>query len=79
MISIALLTIICIITYTFEIIFGLAGTIIMLSVMTYFFDTKTLVIYSVLPQILVGVIGLIRSPKTVKADFFVKMVLFASI
>ena len=51
----------------------------MLSVMTYFFDTKTLVIYSVLPQILVGVIGLIRSPKTVKADFFVKMVLFASI
>lgn len=78
MILIALLTIVCIITYTFEIVFGLAGTIIMLSVMTYFIDTKTLVIYSVLPQILVGIIGLIRSPKTVKADFFVKMVLFAS-
>lgn len=79
MLPLALLTIVCIITYSFEIIFGLAGTIIMLSVMTYFYDTKTLVIYSVLPQILVGIIGLVRSPKTVESGFFIRMVLFASL
>ncbi len=77
MLALALLTIICIITYIFEIVFGLAGTIIMISIMTYLYDTKTLVIYSVLPQILAGSIGLIRSPKTVKLDFFIRMVLFA--
>jgi hypothetical protein len=43
MLPIAVLTVVCILTYTFEIIFGLAGTIMMLMVMTFFFDTKTLV------------------------------------
>jgi uncharacterized membrane protein YfcA len=45
--------------------------------MTLWYDSKTLVIYSVLPQILVATIGLVRSPKTVKADFIVKMLAFA--
>lgn len=71
------LTLVCALTYTFEIVFGLAGTVMMLPVMSLWYDTKTLVIYSVLPQILVAVIGLVRSPKTVRADFIIKMLLFA--
>ena len=62
---ILILTIVCVVTYTFEITFGLAGTILMVVVMSHFYDTQTLVIYSILPQILVGTIGLIRSPKNV--------------
>ena len=54
---IAMLTIVCIVTYTFELVFGLAGTIIMFAIMTYIYDIKTLVIYSILPQILTSVIG----------------------
>ena len=77
MLLISLLTVVCIITYTFEIIFGLAGTIMMLMVMTFFLDTKTLVVYSVVPQILVGSIGLMRSPKTVELRFLLKMLAFA--
>lgn len=76
---IVLLTIVCAITYTFEIIFGLAGTIMMLIVMGIVLDYKTLVIYSILPQILVGVIGLTRSPKTVDIKFLAGMVTFASV
>ncbi|HLC44507.1 MAG TPA: hypothetical protein VJK50_01555, partial [Patescibacteria group bacterium] len=56
------LTLICTLTYTFEIVFGLAGTILMLPLLSFLYDAKTLVIYSVLPQILVAVIGLVRSP-----------------
>jgi uncharacterized membrane protein YfcA len=78
MLPLALLTLVCVVTYSFEIVFGLAGTIIMLMVMTHFFDTKTLVIYSILPQILVGTIGLIRSPKTVQLAYLGRMLLFAS-
>lgn len=51
----------------------------MLSVMTFFYDTKTLVIYSVLPQFLAASIGLIRSPNTVEKYFLIKMVMFASL
>ncbi|NOX42389.1 MAG: sulfite exporter TauE/SafE family protein [Gammaproteobacteria bacterium] len=79
MLALALLTITCIIAYIFEIIFGLAGTIIMILIMTFLYDSKTLVVYSVLPQILVGAIGLIRTKKTIESGFFIKMVLFASL
>ncbi|MDX5152302.1 MAG: sulfite exporter TauE/SafE family protein [Acidiferrobacterales bacterium] len=72
-----LLTAVCAVTYTFEIVFGLAGTIIMLMVMTFFFDAKLLVVYSVLPQILVAVIGLYRSPRTVEFREWLAMVSFA--
>ncbi len=65
MTALALLTLVCVATYAIEIVFGLAGTIIMLSAMSFVYDTKTLVIYSVLPQILVASIGLARSPRTV--------------
>ncbi len=72
-----LLTIVCAITYTFEIVFGLAGTIMMLVVMGLVLDYKTLVIYSILPQILVATIGLTRSPKTVEIKFLSGMIAFA--
>lgn len=75
---IVLLTVVCAVTFTFEIVFGLAGTILMVTVMSNFMDAKTLVIYSILPQILAGSIGLIRSPKTVQFAVLGKMVLFAA-
>ncbi len=71
---ILVLTLVCVFTYAFEITFGLAGTIIMLSIMSYFIDAKVLVIYSILPQILVATIGLSRSPKTVNLNVLAGMV-----
>src|SRR3989344_683280 len=56
--AIIILTLVCALTYTFEIVFGLAGTILMLPLLSFLYDAKTLVIYSVLPQILVAVAGL---------------------
>ena len=74
----AFLTLVCVITYIIEITFGLAGTILMLMIMSFVIDTKTLVIYSILPQILVGSIGLWRSPKTVDLSYLAKMLGFAA-
>ena len=74
-----ILTAVCALTYSFEIVFGLAGTILMLAVLTLFYDAKALVIYSVLPQILVGTIGLARSPRTVRAGFLGGMLAFATL
>ncbi len=79
MLLLALLTVVCVITYIFEIVFGLAGTILMLVIMNYFMDAKTLVIFSVLPQILVAVIGLWRAPRNINPAEFGKMVVFASV
>ncbi len=75
--ALIILTIVCAFTYTFEIVFGLAGTILMLLLLSFLYDAKTLVIYSVLPQILVAVIGLVRSPKKVDRRFVAGMLLFA--
>lgn len=74
---ILLLTAVCAVTYTFEIVFGLAGTILMLMVMTFFLDAKLLVVYSVLPQLLVAIIGLYRSPRTVELREWLMMIGFA--
>src|SRR3989344_6991771 len=79
MASLALLTLVCVLTYSFEIVFGLAGTILMLPLLSFLYDTKTLVIYSVLPQILVAVIGLIRSPRKVDGQFMAGMLAFAGL
>ncbi len=79
MTSLLILTVVCAITYTFEIVFGLAGTILMLPILSFFYDVKTLVIYSVLPQILVAVIGLVRSPKKVDRQFMGGMLFFAGL
>ncbi|GAB4506995.1 MAG: hypothetical protein Tsb0026_00520 [Sulfuricaulis sp.] len=75
--ALIILTLVCALTYTFEIVFGLAGTILMLPLLSFLYDTKTLVIYSVLPQILVAVIGLARSPKKVDKKFLLGMLVFA--
>ncbi len=74
-----ILTAVCAFTYSFEIVFGLAGTIMMLAALTLFYDAKTLVVYSVLPQILVGTIGLMRSPRTVRLRFLGGMLAFAAV
>lgn len=76
---IAVLTVVCMLTYTFEITFGLAGTIIMITIMSFFIDAKTLVIYSLLPQVLVGTIALSRSERTVELRFLGGMVGFAAL
>lgn len=77
MLALIALTVVCSLTYTFEIVFGLAGTVIMLTILTLLFDAKTLVIYSVLPQILVAAIGLVRSPRTVRLEVLAGMLGFA--
>jgi uncharacterized protein len=77
--ALIILTIVCALTYTFEIVFGLAGTILMLPLLSFLFPAKTLVIYSVLPQILVAVIGLVRSPKKVDRQFMAGMLFFAGL
>lgn len=79
MLPVIILTVVCILTYSFEIVFGLAGTILMLPLLSFWFDAKTLVIYSTLPQILVGGIGLMRSPRTVELAFLAKMLGFATL
>lgn len=75
---IILLTLVCVITYSFEIVFGLAGTIMMVTVMSFFIDAQTLVIYSVLPQILVASIGLYRTPGHTNRKVLVNMLGFAA-
>ena len=77
--ALILLTLVCIVTYTFEIVFGLAGTILLLTLLTWLYDAKTLVIYSTLPQILVGAIGLARSPRTVRWPVLAGMLGFAGL
>ena len=79
MLALVTLTLVCVFTYTFEIVFALAGTILMLPLLSFLYDTRTLVIYSVLPQILVAVIGLVRSPQRVNRQFMVGMVAFAGL
>ena len=45
MIGLIILVIVCSITYSIEIVFGLGGTILMLPLLTWYFDAKTLVIH----------------------------------
>lgn len=77
MVSLALLTLVCVLTYTFEIVFGLAGTVLMLPLLSHLYPPKTLVVYSVLPQILVATIGLMRSSIKLDRKFLVGMLMFA--
>lgn len=79
MLALILLTLVCILTYSFEIVFGLAGTILMLPLLSAFYDTKTLVIYSVLPQILVALIGLARARVAIRPRFLAGMLGFAGV
>jgi uncharacterized membrane protein YfcA len=75
---IIILTLVCVATYTFEIVFGLAGTIIMVALLSYIIDAQTLVIYSALPQLLVASIGLVRTPGHLNFRTLGTMLLYAS-
>ena len=77
--ALAILVLVCVLSYSFEIVFGLAGTILMLMVLSLWFDAQVLVIYSVLPQILVASIGLARSPRTVNLRFLLGMLTYAGL
>jgi len=79
MVPLVLLTAVCVVTYSFEIIFGLAGTILMLPLLGFVYDSKTLVIYSVLPQILVAVVALARSPLRADRKVMTAMLGFAAL
>jgi len=79
MLALVLLTVVVLVTYSFEIIFGLAGTILMLMALTWLYEAKTLVVYSTLPQIMVGIIGLTRSPRTVRWPVLLGMLGFAAL
>lgn len=74
-----LLTVTCALTYSFEIVFGLGGTLMMFPLLTPVFGAKVLVMYSSLPQILVGAIGLARSPGGVRPRVLVPMLAFAAL
>lgn len=73
----SLLIAVCALTYSFEIVFGLAGTIMMLPIMGFFMDSKTLVIYSLLPQLTVTTIALSKSYKNTDLRIFLSMMAFA--
>lgn len=75
----AILITVCALTYSFEIVFGLAGTIMMLPIMGFFMDGKTLVIYSLLPQILVATIALSKSYKKIDLRIFLTMMALAAL
>jgi uncharacterized membrane protein YfcA len=75
----ALLTVVCIVAYTIEIVFGFAGTILMVVAMGIFIEPKTLVVYSVLPQVLTATIALARSPRTVRIGYLARMLAFAAV
>jgi uncharacterized membrane protein YfcA len=78
MTALLILALVCALTYGIEIVYGLAGTILMLPVMGFWFPEKTLVIYSVMPQILVATIGLMYSPRVVDLRYLAGMVLVAT-
>ena len=66
-------------TYSFEIVFGLGGTILLLPLLSPWFDAKTLVIFSAFPQLLVGSIGLAGGPRRVAPKVLSGMLLFAAL
>lgn len=74
-----LLIAVCALTYAFEIVFGLAGTILMLPVLGFFFDSKTLVIYSLMPQLLVAGIAILRSRRKLNLRLLMSMLALAAL
>ena len=75
----ALLVGVCAVTYSFEIVFGLAGTVLMLPILGFFFDSKTLVVYSLLPQLLVAFIALAHSHRKLDVKLLASMLGLAAV
>ena len=76
--SLVILTLVCAVTYAVEIVFGLGGTVLMVPLLRWWFPEKTLIMFSVLPQIMVAVVGLIASPWVIQWRFLLKVLAFAS-
>jgi uncharacterized membrane protein YfcA len=76
---VVLLTVVCALTYSFEIVFGLAGTIMMVAIMSLFVAPQVLVIYSLLPQILVALVGLGRTRRRLDVRLLAGMLGFAAL
>jgi uncharacterized membrane protein YfcA len=74
-----LLIAVCALTYSFEIVFGLAGTVLMLPILGFFFDSKTLVVYSLLPQLLVASIALAHSHRKLDLKLLLSMLGLAAL
>ena len=70
---------VCSLTYSFEIVFGLAGTILMMPILGFAFESKILVIYSLLPQMMVATIALIRSYRKINIREWALMLASATI
>jgi len=77
--ALIILTLVAVLTYTVEITFGLAGTVLMLPILSFWFDSKTLVIYSVMPQIMTASIGLGRARRHVEPRVVAGMMATAAI
>lgn len=75
---ISILIFVCSITYSIQMIFGIGGTILMIPALSFFFDVKTLIIYSILPQILVAGIALIKSHKQIDRKELLRMFIVVS-
>lgn len=65
--------------YSFEMIYGFAGTILMLPLLSFIFPTKSLVIFSLLPSFIIFTIAALKSPKVIDLKFFAKILFFALI
>lgn len=76
--SLIILTLVCAVTYAIEIVFGLGGTVLMVPLLRWWFPEKTLIMFSVLPQIMVALIGLVASPWVIEWRFLLRVLAFAS-
>lgn len=79
MLALIILTLVAVLTYTVEITFGLAGTVLMLPLLSFWFDSKTLVVYSVMPQIMTAGVALSRSRRHVEPRIVASMMATAVI
>ena len=77
--TLALLIVVCCLTYSFEAIFGLAGTILMMPIGVLIMDAKTLVIFALLPQLASSTVVLSTSAKKINQKLLVQMFILAAI
>lgn len=73
------ITITSILAFSFEIVFGIAGTILLIMILGFFIDVRLLVVYSLMPQLLVEVIALGRSPKNIDLKVLSAMLAYGAI
>lgn len=72
------LIILCCLTYSFEIVFGLAGTVLVMPLASSLYDVKLVIVYLLLPQLLTGSLVVLPGFKTMQWKKFFEIFLFAS-